>query len=287
MALCMCVAIGVGRHAGASAATSAEMQAVFESMRGKPVDPVLRRPMQLISVETPKGLAGEVYAAVDRPLASLETSLDSAAAWCRALLLHVDNRACQVSREGDREVIGLSVVRRYDLPVEDAYRSAFTYSLAQSSADRFEATLTAPSGPFGTSNYRIVLEAIALDGRRSFLHFSYAYDEGFLTRNALKAYLATFGRGKVGFTVLGTQPDGAPYFIGGTRGLMERNAMRYFLAVEACLGAAGVDPAARAMVTQEAWFAGTEEYPRQLHEIDLPTYMAVKRNDEQRRAATK
>ncbi len=106
-----------------------------------------------------------------------------------------------------------------------------------------------------------MLEAIALDGRRSFLHFSYAYDEGFLTRNALKAYLATFGRGKVGFTVLGTQPDGAPYFIGGTRGLMERNAMRYFLAVEACLGAAGVDPAARAMVTQEAWFAGTEEYP--------------------------
>ncbi len=89
-------------------------------------------------------------------------------------------------------------------------------------------------------------------GGRSFLHFSYAYDEGFLTRNALKAYLATFGRGKVGFTVLGTQPDGAPYFIGGTRGLMERNAMRYFLAVEACLGAAGLDPAARAMVTQEA-----------------------------------
>jgi len=33
---------------------------------------------------------------------------------------------------------------------------------------------------------------------------------------------------------------------------------------------------------QRHWFAAAEQFPRQLHEIDLDTYLALKREDRQR-----
>ena len=61
------------------------------------------------------------------------------------------------------------------------------------------------------------------------------------------------------------------------RGLMERNLMRYFLAIDAAAAtpaAAAPDAYARRL---NDWFASTERYPRQLHEIDLSTYLSYKR----------
>jgi hypothetical protein len=92
----------------------------------------------------------------------------------------------------------------------------------------------------------------------------------------MQAYLATFGRSKVGFTVQGQTADGKPDYIRGTHGLVERNAMRYFLAVDAYL--ANGDATAR----RNAWYTATEKYPRQLHEIDRAAYLDLKTSDEHR-----
>jgi len=120
---------------------------------------------------------------------------------------------------------------------------------------------------------------VALDERKSFLHFSYSYEHNMMVRLATQAYLATFGRDKVGFTVVGKAADGKPEYIRGLRGLVERNAMRYFLTLDAYLSTDAADAAER---RQRHWFAGAEQYPRQLHEIDLETYLALKREDRQR-----
>jgi hypothetical protein len=98
-------------------------------------------------------------------------------------------------------------------------------------------------------------------------------------RLGTQAYLATFGRDKVGFTVTSKTPDGQPEYIRGLRGLVERNAMRYFLTLDAYLSAPAQDQAER---RQRHWFAAAEQYPRQLHEVDLETYLALKREDRQR-----
>lgn len=89
----------------------------------------------------------------------------------------------------------------------------------------------------------------------------------------MKAYLATFGRSKVGFTVVGKASDGKGELIRGTRGLVERNAMRYFLAVDAYLSAES------AVARRQAWFNATEQYPLQLHEIDSARYLELKAED--------
>ena len=63
------------------------------------------------------------------------------------------------------------------------------------------------------------------------------------------------------------------------RGAVERNTMRYYLAIEAFLGALSAPPGARVEKSMRDWFAATEAYPRQLHEVEQNEYLAMKRNE--------
>lgn len=239
----------------------------------------LKRPILLSSTELPDGLQGEIFAVVDQPLAAVHAAFNSPANWCEVLLLHVNNRRCQASSAGGQHQISLGIVRRYDKPVEEAFDLPFVFQVKQSTLDFLEVHLRADSGPLGTRNYRILLEATPLDAQRSFLHFSYSYEQNMMVGMAVRAYLATFGSSKVGFSELGKLADGKPDYIAGPRGLVERNAMRYFLTLEAFMAADNTE------ARRQAWYSATERYPRQLHEIERETYLALKRSDSQRRAA--
>ncbi|GAA4340317.1 hypothetical protein GCM10023165_20210 [Variovorax defluvii] len=264
--------------AGSAPALREQHQKLAGQLAGSP----LKRPMYLESTETDGGLQGDVYAVVDHPLDQVRTALAKGGQWCEMLLLHINNRRCRVSRQGQDEVLTLSVVKRYDKPVEQAFELSFVHRVASSSSDYLAVQLSAQSGPLGTSNYRVSLEAVPLGERRTFLHFGYAYDHNLMARLATKAYLATFGSHKMGFTVIGQKPDGEPEYIRGVRGLMERNAMRYFLTLDAYLDSLDAAPAERAEKRLHAWFEQAERYPRQLHEVDLATYLEHKRADRKR-----
>jgi hypothetical protein len=152
----------------------------------------------------------------------------------------------------------------------------------QSQPDYLRVVLNAAAGPLGTSRYRIVLEMVPLDSGNSFLHLSYAYAQGGAARWATQLYLATVGRAKVGFSVVGRRADDQPIHIGGARGVIERNAMRFYLAIEAYLGA----PAARQSEQRLSdWFAAVERYPLQLHELERDDYLRMKRVEIQRQQA--
>ncbi|WP_369658442.1 hypothetical protein ABL849_13405 [Variovorax sp. 375MFSha3.1] len=261
------------------------LRATYQRLSDKLNRSSFGRPVQLDSMETADGLQGDVYAVVEHPLAEISTALKGSAHWCEVLTLHVNNRRCSVaSGPQGSEMLTLYVVRRYDKPVDQAFELPFVYRVSGNSPDHLLVELSAESGPLGTSNYRVTLEAVALDERKSFLHFSYSYDHNTMVRLGTMAYLATFGSDKVGFTVVGKTPEGQPDYIRGLRGLVERNAMRYFLTLDAYLSAPGPDQAER---RQRRWFAGAEQYPRQLHEIDLDTYLALKREDRQRDGAAR
>ena len=240
------------------------------------------RPLVLDSSELPDGLQGDVYAVVAHPLTDMTTALDSPQRWCEALLLHVNNRRCVAVSTPGRESVTLSVVRRYDKPIDSAFTLPFVYRSLSRQADYMAVELTAEDGPLGTRNYRVMLEAIPLGASRTFLHFSYAYEHSMMARMATQAYLATFGSDKVGFTPLGRLPTGEVDWIRGTRGLVERNAMRYFLAVDAYLDALSLPAAKRRDERLRGWFASIERYPRQLREFDRETYLELKREDRAR-----
>src|SRR6185295_20126211 len=115
-------------------------------------------------------------------------------------------------------------------------------------------------------------------------HLSYSYDYGMAGRIAMQAYLSTTGRNKVGFSVVERGPDGAPVYMRGERGVIERNTMRYYLALEAYLGALGVPAAERQEKRLNDWFTAIERYPRQLRdEMDREQYLSMKRRELARR----
>jgi hypothetical protein len=101
----------------------------------------------------------------------------------------------------------------------------------------------------------------------------------------MQGYLATIGRDKVGFSIVGSRADGQPIYVRGTRGVIERNTMRYYVAIEAYLGTLALPPAQQFERRLAAWFAGIERYPAQLHELERGEYLEMKRGELRRQQA--
>ena len=271
-------------HAALAQAPSAEsLLATRETLLESLGHNQFARPIHLESSDNGKGLKGDVYAEINFPFAAVSKALDEPADWCDIMLAHLNTKQCHVTQDKTGSALLLRMVRKFDHPIEQAIDLSLRYRVTAATPEYLQVELESPQGPFGTSNYHILLQATALAGGRSFLHFSYAYDSTSLTRLVSQAYLATFGRGKVGFTIVGQRADGSPDYIGGMRGLVERNAMRYFLAVEAYLGALGVAPAEQFEKRLDNWFSAIERFPRQLHDVERERYLEVKRADRQRR----
>jgi len=130
-----------------------------------------------------------------------------------------------------------------------------------------------------------VFEAVPLDAGHSFMHLSYSYGFGFAARLAMQGYLSTVGSGKVGFSVVDRRPDGQPVYVGSMRGVIERNTMRYYLAIDAYLDSLSAPPQQQVERRLRDWFTATERYPLQLHEISEDDYLAMKRKEIQRQQA--
>jgi hypothetical protein len=92
----------------------------------------------------------------------------------------------------------------------------------------------------------------------------------------MKSYLVTIGRDKVGFSTTGSEVNGKPIYVSGVRGVLERNVMRYFLAIRAYLAAATGDGEDAMDDRLHIWFDATDRYPRQLHELERAEYMDMK-----------
>jgi hypothetical protein len=244
-----------------------------------------RKPLYLDSSESLDGVKGNVYALIDHPFATAAAALNSPDDWCEILILHINTKYCRASMGDQGSILNVSIGNKHHQPLNLAHRVGFVYRVAAQTPNYLQVTLHADQGPLGTRDYRIVFEAVAVDSGRTFIHVSYAYGFGTMGRLAMQAYLGTVGRSKVGFTVAGTQADGRPLHIGGMRGVVERNTMRYYLAIEAFLGALSTPPQARLEKRLRDWFAAAERYPRQLHEMERDEYLDMKRKEYLRQQA--
>jgi hypothetical protein len=265
--------------AGPATDPAAALQARYAALKKQLGQGPFPQHLHVESMEGPGASQGDVYAVVDYPIATVSDAFSSPANWCDALILHLNVKYCRpVSRDG-RTVLSTALGRNFDQPLSSTYRVNFVYSITASRPDYADVELNARYGPLGTGNYRISLEAVGLGKERAFVHLRYSYTYGFAGRSAMNMYLATSGSDKVGFTVVGDPNDSQPQFIGGVRGAIERNTMRYYLAIDAYLGALATPAPARFEQSLERWFNATELYPRQLREIDRDTYFAMKRSE--------
>lgn len=233
------------------------------------------QPLHLDSQEQGSRISGDVYAVVEHPFAEFARSIKQPAQWCEVMMLVINVKRCEAA-EGR---VALNVGRKHDQPLEDTYRLEFAHHLAADAPAYLQMRMGADAGPMGTSDYRIVLEAIPSDSHRSFVHLHYAYTASFTARLAMQGYLSTVGRNKVGFSIVDRRPDGQPVYVGSVRGALERTTMRYYLAISAYLDSLAAPPTERVERRLRTWFAATERYARQLHEMDEDTYLTLKRQE--------
>lgn len=277
--------LAVASLAPAQAQDAGTLRAKHDSLGAQLANNPFQRPLVLESTQASGDLKGDVYAVVDQPFAVVGPALQGMAHWCELLILHLNVKNCSFAGKPPSEVLSLVVGRKFDQPLDDGYKVEFNYAMPGADPDYLRVQMAADAGPMGTKNYRLALEAIPLDAKTSFIHMSYAYGYGAAARFAMQAYLATAGRDKIGFSVVGKTEDGKPIYIDGVRGVVERNTMRYYLAIEAYLGSLSAPPGEQQEKRLLDWFAATERHARQLHEMDRDEYLTMKRHELQRQRA--
>ena len=240
------------------------------------------RPLYMESRETGDTLKGDIHAVVNHSFDKFSTALDSPDHWCDVLLLHLNIKYCQATDDGSGTTLSVNLGKKVEQPLSHTYQLDFSYDSARSTPDYFRINLAADSGPVGTHDYHIVLEAIPVSGGKTFMHLTYSYGFGLTSRLATKTYLSTMARDKVGFTVTGKGEDGNTEYVDGVRGVIERNTMRYYLAIDAYLGGLSASPSRRFEKSLQLVVDATEEYPQQLHEVDRSTYLQMKRQEHKR-----
>jgi hypothetical protein len=266
--------------AAAFAQDAATLRARHAALQEKFANNQFGRPLVLESTQTSGDLKGDVYAVVDHPFPMVQQALQSAEHWCDILILHLNVKRCRAG-SGTAKTINLSVGRKFDQPIEDAYALNFAYRVVAATPDYLQVQLSADEGPLSTKNYRIQVEAVPVDAKRSVIHMSYAYGYGFAAKVAMQTYLSTIGSAKVGFTIL-ERKDGKPVYQAGVLGLLERNTMRYYLAIDAYLSAYSLPAAEQFEKRIREWYASTERYAAQLHEMEQNEYLDMKRKEMRR-----
>ncbi|GGX98597.1 hypothetical protein GCM10007160_27690 [Litchfieldella qijiaojingensis] len=255
----------------------------IEAIAGSPLD----EPLQVVSEERRYSVSGSVFARIPHPLETLAIELQSAAAWCEIMFLHLNVEACLHEEEEGADATGLHVyVGRQDYqPLTEAERLDLNLRLVAAYDQYFATVLEGDQGPYSTRAFRLQLQAMPYSEDESLVHLRYSLVFGLPARLAMSAYFTFGGRHREGFTVEGYEADGEPRYVGGVRGMIERNVMRFYLALEVHLETRMVSESERLDERLKRWFAATERYPRQLREMDEQAYLEQKRREYARQQA--
>ena len=263
----------------AHADSAQNLTAKYSSLGERLTQNQFKRPVVLDSAETPTQVTGEIYAVIDHPFAAVSKGLNNPDHWCDVISLHINTKYCRAVSGPDGTLLKVNIGKKTPERLADVPRVEFKYAAIEATPNYFDIRLSAKEGPMGTSDFRIELEAVAISSSKTFLHLTYSYAMNFAARLAMQTYLATIGSGKVGFTQIAKAGDAQVTYIAGMRGLVERNTMRYYLAIDSFLEAATQAPGAQLDKRLQSWFSAVEQYPRQLHELDRAAYLSMKHDE--------
>jgi hypothetical protein len=169
-ALLLCVGADIVHAVGtAGENTSAALRARYGALQGTLNHNPYGRPLHLDSGESHDGVWGDIHARMSYPFAMAGTALSNPGNWCDILILHLNIKYCRTSTRGEAVVLGVSIGKKHDQALDEAYRVMFAYRVAARTQDYLQVRLNASEGPLGTRDYRIVLEALPLEDGQTFI----------------------------------------------------------------------------------------------------------------------
>lgn len=235
-------------------------------------------PFQVRSWEKDGLLVAEIDGLLDYPFSRIAGALTRPEAWCEFIPLVFNIKSCTHEERQERTLLTLYIGRKFYDPPEDALRLVYRFQVREQDPNRFRVDLLAPEGPHGTRDYRIEVEARSCADGRTAIRMHSSFRPSLRSDLATRAYLATLGQGKVGFSVRGEEGN-RPVYVGGVKGIVERNAMRYYLALKAFLDTIDLPVGKRFEARLHAWYSMTEIYRRQLYEMERKVYLDTKRDE--------
>jgi hypothetical protein len=269
---CVSAALADPAHPDPAAALGARYVALKQQLE----ESTIQRGLYVESNESATTPRGDAYAVIRHPFATVAGAFSKPSNWCESMILHLNVQYCRLdSGDGQPQLIA-AVGKNTPQSLDDTHRITFNYRITSSTANYLGVELVADEGPLGTRDYRIALEVTSLPDQRAFMHIQYSYKQGAMARYASNVYFSTKGRDKVGFTLVHEEGD-EPRLVRGTRGALERNTMRYYLAFDAYLRSLSSPAPQRFEQSLEIWFADTERFARQLREVKHDDYIAMKR----------
>ena len=272
-------AAGDDGNGNASRHDAAGLRAQYAALSSQLRNNQFQRPLMLQSSESSGKLQGDIYAVLDHPFATVNGAFNGPAHWCDMLILHLNTKYCKAQSDSKSAGIKMVVGKKTAQSLDDAYPVDLNYQLMRADQHYLGVKLNADEGPMGTRDFQIALEAIPIENNKTFIHFTYAYSYGMAGGLAMKAYLASKGSNKVGFTITGHAADASPQYVQGVRGMVERNTMRYYLAIDSYLASLSTPQDKQVAKRLQNWFTATEQYPRQLREISRKAYLSMKEEE--------
>lgn len=233
-------------------------------------------PLFLESFERDDRVNVDVYGIFNQPFSSVAGVLRDPANWCDIVSLHPNVKACTYRELTGVWLLTFYIGRKVYQPPEDTRQVTYHYRNVEERQGYLDIILTADAGPFGTKDHRMRFEAMPLEGRRTFVHVSYAYNDSVALSIAEKVYFATLGWRKIGFTVTGTDRNGKPVYIGGPRGAIERSAVRYYFAIQSFINTMRYPEESRFSMRISEWYDLTTRYRKQLFDLDKKEYLTFK-----------
>ena len=250
---------------------------IYHAIRNGQLPLLQGQPIYVRSETGKELLKADVYSIVPYSVADLSQALARPRNWCQFVTLHLNVKACTY-RLHPEPTLSVYVGRKFYEPPERATRMDYRFRVIERSRRRLALLLTAEKGQLSTRDYRFEIEAETMNPHDVLLHFSLSYRGSLASRMATRAYLSTLGRDKVGFS---KQPDstGKDDYIKGIRGIVERNAMRYFLALTVYMNTLDENGPQAEALRSRAWFDLTQRYARQLRELDRTDYLIAKKQE--------
>jgi hypothetical protein len=272
--LVLCAAlIGV---ADGSAAGLDEPRAHYRELTASVASNPFGMPLGVQSGEQGDQVSAEVYGVLEQPFAAVAELLGDVRRWCGFLLLSVNVKSCSSDSDAAGGSLMLYLGRKEYQTPQQAYEMRYVFHQSRA-AQHTEIFLDADGGPLGTRDNHIHLDALDIDGR-TLVHFTSAMRLGTVSRIATATYLATLGSGKIGFSSV---PDaaGTSVPIKGVKAMIERNVVRYFLALQVYLDTRTLPDTERFEQQIQRWFDFTERFHAQLYELPKADYLANKRRE--------
>ena len=162
--------LGAFLAAQAQGADLGEMQSLYRSLQPRLAQSPFQRELALDSTEASERLSGDIYATLDAPLANLELVNRSPLRWCEILLLLSNTKSCVVGRQDEAPSLQMRMGTKGPQALATTTPMNFKFETSAPQATVLETHLSSNSGPMGTKDGKLRVQAIAVGPNKSFIH---------------------------------------------------------------------------------------------------------------------